>query len=92
MKRLLLTAALVATSIASTSCIAGPSRISRNFDTWVNQQYAEDSYIHGALLQNILPAYVVGSGIAKIADWVVVNPYYFWGKDVWDRKGTAYEF
>ena len=92
MKRLLLTAAVMATTLATTSCIAGPSRLSRNFDTWVNQQYSEDSWIHGALLQNILFAYPVGSLVARAGDLLIVNPWVFWGEDAWDRKGTAYEY
>ena len=92
MKRLLLTAALTATTLVTTSCIAGPSRLRRNFDTWVNQQYSEDAYIHGALLQNILPAYPLGSLIATAGDLIIMNPWVFWSKDAWDRKGTAYEY
>ena len=89
----LLTAGLVLGGLLSLSaCNSGPKRLSRNWDEYVNQKYAQDSWIHGALLQDILPVYpIVGLGMA-IGDALVVNPYYFWTKDVSDRKGTSYTY
>jgi hypothetical protein len=92
MKRLLLTAALAATTVATTSCIAGPSRLSRNWDTWVNQKYSEDSWIHGALLQNIVPVYPLAGAAMAVGDMIIFNPWVFWTEDAWDRRGTAYEY
>ncbi|MEM6673959.1 MAG: hypothetical protein AAF726_14030 [Planctomycetota bacterium] len=92
MKRTLLYVALAATTFATSSCIAGPNRISRYWDTWVNQKYSEDSWIHGALLQNIIPAYPFAGAVLSIGDIAFLNPWVFWTEDVWDKRGTAYEY
>ncbi|MEL6715408.1 MAG: hypothetical protein AAFZ87_18270 [Planctomycetota bacterium] len=92
MKGLVTTAALAATTLAATSCNSGPKQLSRTWDTKVNQWYAEDSWIHGALLQDILPVYPIVGFVATIGDALILNPIQFWGTDVWDRKGTAYEY
>ena len=54
--------------------------------------YSEDSWIHGALLQDIIPAYPIVGFFAAVADTLVVNPYFFWAHDVSDRKGTAFVY
>ena len=89
----LLTAGLVLGGLLSFSaCSSGPKRLTRNWDEYVNQKYSQDSWIHGALLQDILPVYpIVGLGMA-IGDALVMNPYYFWTKDLKDRKGTSYTY
>lgn len=92
MKRSLALAALGAASFAFSSCVAGPNQLSRTWDTHVNQKYSEDSWIHGALLQNIIPVYGFVGAVMAFGDVVIVNPVYFWGEDVWDRKGTAYVY
>lgn len=92
MKRSLLIAALAATTLATTSCSSGPKRLSRTWDTYVNQKYSEDSWIHGALLQDILPVYTFVGFFAAVGDALVLNPIQFWTKDAWDRIGTAYEY
>ena len=92
MKGLVTTAALAATTLAATSCNSGPKQLSRTWDTKVNQWYAEDSWIHGALLQDILPVYPIVGFVAAIGDALVPNPIQFGGTDVWDRKGTADEY
>ncbi|HPF14355.1 MAG: hypothetical protein H6830_01325 [Planctomycetes bacterium] len=89
----LLAAGLVLGGLLSLSaCSSGPRRLSRNWDEYVNQKYAQDSWIHGALLQDILPVYPIVGLVMAIGDTLVVNPYYFWAKDVQDRKGTAYHY
>ncbi len=92
MKRTLLLAALAAAPLLTTSCSSGPSRLARSWDGWTNQKYSEDSWIHGALLQDIIPAYPIVGFIAGIGDWLILNPIQFWTKDIWDRRGTAYEY
>lgn len=93
MKHTLATLALAATTLATTtSCNSGPKQLSRTWDTKVNQMYSEDAYIHGALLQDILPVYPLVGFAAAIGDALILNPIQFWGTDVWDGKGTAYEY
>lgn len=92
MKRIFATVALSVATLAVTSCSSGPKQLSRTWDTHVNQKYSEDSWIHGALLQDILPVYPIVGFFAAFGDALVVNPIQFWGTDVWDRKGTAYQY
>jgi len=87
---MLLVAALAATSL--TSCNSGPRRLSRTWDTYVNQQYSEDSVVHGLVLQDLVPVYTLVGWVAYIGDVLVVNPYYFWSKDIWEGTGTAYTY
>ena len=74
------------------SCQSGPKRLTRSWDNYTNQQYAKDSWVHGALLQDILPVYPIVGFVAGISDALIVNPYFFWLHDVADRKGTAFEY
>ena len=91
-KKLLGSLALAAAiTCLSSSCVSGPRRLSRNWDDWVNQKYTEQSLIHGALLQDILPVYTIVAFVMAIGDVLIVNPYYFWTEDVWDQKGTGYD-
>jgi hypothetical protein len=88
MKKLFAAFALIS-ALTLTSCIAGPRRLSRGWDDWTNQKYTEGSWIHGALLQNIIPVYPLIGGVMGFGD-LFYNAYYFWGKDAWDNKGTGF--
>lgn len=92
MKRSLLIAALAASTLATTSCSSGPKQLGRTWDTYVNQKYSEDSWIHGALLQDIIPVYTFVGFFAAVGDALILNPIQFWSEDVWSRTGTAYEY
>ncbi|MEX1024379.1 MAG: DUF3332 family protein [Planctomycetota bacterium] len=91
MKRALLLLGLAALPLM-TSCIAGPKRLSRSWDVYVNQKYVDDAWIHGALLQNIIPVYPIVGGVAALGDVLVLNPYYFWSRDAWERNGTGFDY
>jgi hypothetical protein len=84
--------AVATAALALTACSSGPKRLSRTWDTWVNQKYSSNAYIHGLVLQDLLPVYPIVGFFAAIGDAIVLNPYYFWTKDVWDGKGTAYTY
>ena len=90
-KKTLTPLAIVLTLICASSCASGPRRLSRNWDDWVNQSYTENSWVHGALLQDVLPVYPIVGIVMAIGDALIVNPYYFWSKDAWDGKGTGYD-
>lgn len=83
-----LAAACLACLLAS--CQSGPKRLTRAWDDWTNQKYAESSWVHGALLQDILPVYPIVGFVAAVGDILFVNTYYFWVKDAWDGKGTSF--
>ena len=85
-------ATLALSAMLLSSCNSGPNRLSRNWDTWVNGKYATSSWVHGALLQDVIPVYPVVGFVMKIGDILFVNTWYFWSKDAWDGKGTAYTY
>lgn len=82
--------ALVSLLFVSTACASGPKRLGRSWDDHVNQKYTENAWVHGALLQDILPVYGFVGLLAGLGD-AFVNVYYFWSTDAWDNKGTGYE-
>lgn len=87
----LLGAMLLACSLSLVSgCNSGPKRLTRTWDDWTNQKYTENAYVHGMLLQDILPVYPLVGFVMAVGDLLIVNPYYFWAKDVWDGNGTGY--
>ena len=49
-----------------TACQSGPRRLTRSWDDWVNQKYTENAWVHGALLQDILPVYPIVGFFAAI--------------------------
>jgi len=79
-------------ALAMSSCNSGPKQLTRTWDTWVNEKYSDNAYIHGLVLQDLLPVYPIVGFFAMFGDWLVLNPYYFWTEDVWDGKGTAYTY
>jgi len=73
------------------SCQSGPNRLTRTWDDYVNQKYTESAWVHGALLQDILPIYPIVGLVMRIGDILFVNTYTFWAKDAWDNKGTGFD-
>lgn len=90
MRKSLATLALLIALMSSTSCLAGPFRLSRTWDDMWNQNYTESAWIHGAVLGTIIPVYPLVGGIMYFCDALVVNTYHFWFKDAWDNKGTGF--
>lgn len=88
---LVLSAAATA-ALTMSSCNSGPKQLTRTWDTWVNQKYADDAYVHGLILQDLVPVYTFVGFFALMGDWLFLNPYYFWSEDVWDGRGTAYDY
>jgi hypothetical protein len=92
MKRHVALALILAISVVLiTGCAAGPRKLSRTWDDHVNQKYSENAWVHGALLQDIIPVYLIVGGFAALGDVLFLNPYYFWGDDAWDNDGTAFD-
>jgi hypothetical protein len=91
MKKLLAAAILATSATVLSGCMSGPMRLTRTWDDYVNQKYTESSWIHGALLQDILPVYPIVGFVMSLGDVIVMNPIQFWGKDAWDGKGTGYD-
>ena len=91
-RKSLITGLALAGLLSLTSCRSGPGRLSRSWDNHVNQKYSDDAWIHGALLQDILPVYPIVGFVAAVGDWLFVNPYFFWFKDVRGREGTSFVY
>ncbi len=91
MKKTLLASTLAAFCLTfASSCASGPNRVSYSWDQWRDQKYSESSWIHGALLQDIIPVYGLVGLFAAAGDYLIFNPVAFWSKDAWDSKGTVY--
>lgn len=90
-KKLLGSLAVVVALSSLSSCVSGPNRLYRTWDDWVNQKYTEDAWLHGALLQNVVPVYPIVGYFMAIGDVIVVNPYHFWFHDAWDNVGTGFD-
>lgn len=90
-KKLFLAPVLALGLVLLPGCLAGPYQLTRSWDDWVNEKYSQDSWIHGALFQVALPVYPLAGGVLSFVDVLVVNPYYFWSEDIWDRRGTAFK-
>ncbi len=90
MKKILCASALTGALLVLSSCQSGPKRLTRTWDDWVNQKYSESAWVHGALLQDILPVYPIVGFFAAVGDILFVNTYYFWTDDAWDNQGTGF--
>ncbi len=91
MKKCLAVLVLALAIIPMTGCNSGPKRLSRTWDDWTNQAYTENAWVHGALLQDVIPVYPIVGFFMAIGDILVVNPWYFWSSDAWDNNGTGYD-
>jgi len=89
-KKILCASALTGALLVLSSCQSGPKRLTRTWDDWVNQKYSESAWVHGALLQDILPVYPIVGFFAAVGDILFVNTYYFWTDDAWDNQGTGF--
>lgn len=69
-----------------TGC-AGPDKLRRGLDESYNGSYMKNP----ALSQLLLPFYIVGSWGAAALDYVILNPYSFWG-DAPKGTGVPYRY
>jgi len=82
--------ALVLVLCSTLGCIAGPRRLSRGWDDTVNDLYSQNAWLHGALLQDIVPIYPIVGLVMFVGDVLILNPWYFWTEDAWDNDGTGF--
>jgi len=73
-----------------TGCICGPNRLSRGWDDEVNTLYSKSPWVHGALLQEIIPVYPIVGFFMSVGDFIVLNTWYFWTDDAWDGHGAGF--
>lgn len=77
-------------ALCLSGCISGPSYLSRSVDDAQNKSYAE-SPIGTAAMTDVLPVYPILKFLAFIPDFLILNPIQFWGFDVIDGKGAAFQ-
>lgn len=91
MKKSIFAGLAVAFALSFTSsCASGPNRTKYTWDTWRDTKYSESAWLHGALLQDVIPVYGFVSAVAVLADYFVFNVVQFWGTDAWDNVGTTF--
>lgn len=88
MKRIA-TLLLLAGATALGSCAAGPQQLQRSVDDWDRELYVNNPRIDGVLY--FIPVIPIIKYAAALGDFFIVNPYHFWGDDVWDNQGTNFE-
>jgi hypothetical protein len=71
------------------SCLAGPHQLSRSVDDFDHQLYLENPLLDGVLW--VIPVLPFASVVALVGDFLVVDPYHFWFKDLWRSEGTAFD-
>lgn len=86
-RRLLPLFGLCATTLAS--CFVGPHQLRHSVDDWDQRLYVESPWLDAGLW--IVPVIPTLTLLAGAADFLVVDPYFFWGSDAWDGNGTGFE-
>ncbi|QDU65821.1 hypothetical protein [Engelhardtia mirabilis] len=87
MKKSIAIAALA--GLALSSCAAGPHQLRRSVDDFDQQLYIDNPLLDGVLW--FIPVIPLGYYIASIGDFLIVDAYHFWGKDVWRGEGTSFD-
>lgn len=88
MKRIATFTALLAL-LTLGSCAAGPQQLSRSVDDWDREFYVNNPRVDGVLY--FIPVIPIVKYVAALGDFFIVNPYHFWGEDVWDNQGTNFK-
>jgi hypothetical protein len=86
--KILKTFLFLAAAATLASCTAGPKQLQRSVDDWDRELYVEDPLMDGVL--HVIPVIPLIEFGAAIGDTLIVNPYYFWFQDVWDKEGTNF--
>lgn len=79
----------LALALSLTSCLAGPKQLQRSVDDWDSKLYVEQVWLDGIL--HFIPVIPIAGALAGLVDFFSDNLYYFWFKDAWDGKGTAFK-
>jgi hypothetical protein len=74
-------------ALLSASCAAGPHQLRRSVDDFDHKLYQENPLLNGVLW--VVPVFPILSYGAMIGDFLVVDAYHFWAKDVWRQEGTT---
>ena len=75
--------------VALTACAAGPHQLRRSIDDWDHKSYVNSPWWNAMLwVVPVFPACYAG---AWVGDFLITDPWAFWGEDAWDGKGTGFE-
>lgn len=80
----------VVSLMAFTAGCYGPNALSRGLDAWGNQLYVDNPWV--AQLGHFTGVFLVGHLVASAIDYVVLNPFDFWGVAVPTGHGTPYVY
>ena len=80
----------LAVLLLCSGCYSGPWRLSSSWHDNTQDWYSNNAWVHGALLGDIIPVYPIVGLVLGITDLLFVNPFYFWTRDAWSNKGTAF--
>ncbi|TAH34352.1 MAG: hypothetical protein EYC70_15510 [Planctomycetota bacterium] len=75
--------------LLAVSCAAGPHQLARTVDDWDQRLYVDKPLLDGILY--FIPVIPLAALVASIGDFLIVDAYSFWIKDLWDGEGTGYE-
>lgn len=67
---------------------AGPFYAFRTVDDFANRMYVDAPWMTQAFYY--IPAIPLCMFVGWVIDWVGLNPWYFWTKDAWRNRGTAF--
>jgi hypothetical protein len=71
-------------------CATGPWRLAKSWDDKTTEWTSHNAWLHGALLSQWVPVYPIVGFFLGVADFVFVNPYFWWTHDAWTNEGTVY--
>jgi hypothetical protein len=80
---------LVLSTATLAGCAAGPHQLRRSIDDWDHKSYVNSPWWNAALW--VVPVFPVCYAGAFVGDFLITDPWAFWGEDAWDGKGTGFE-
>ncbi len=67
--------------VASASGCFGPQKLTRQFDDWLNQGYADSPWLFG---NTAAWTFILGGQVVtRLLDGLLANPVDFWGVSAW---------
>lgn len=79
---------LLLSTLALTSCAAGPHQLRRSVDDWDQKTYVNSPWLNAAMW--VVPVYPALHAGALVGDFLITDPYHFWLDDAWDGNGTGF--
>ena len=81
-------AVVLVLALTFSGCAAGPFKWTNAVNDWGATVYSGDTYLGTLTYYTAVP---IAGAVAGVVDTVIINPYYWWGEDVWSGHGTTYD-